>query len=121
MKSQSAPEASADTSARYLEEQRSQPAQDLHPVSLPAAYGESLIFIALNDQLVHARHYVSPLPTVPNSPQVPHLSLPTRIDLLTHSAVPSPPTQRSSGGCGEENGYEYPFQDLGATHFNSPH
>lgn len=89
MNSQSAPEASADTSARYLEEQRSQPAWDLLPVSLPAACQGSLIFITLNDQLVHARHYVLlPPPLSPSGPQVPHLFLPTRINLLTRSAVP---------------------------------
>lgn len=122
MNSQSAPEARADTSARYLEEQRSQPARDFLPVSLPTACQGSLIFITLNDQLVHARHYVlTPTPTVPIRPQVPHLSLPTRINLLTRSAVPSPPKQRSSGDCGEENGCRYQSQVLGATHFNLLH
>lgn len=87
MNSQSAPEASADTSARYLEEWRSQSTQDSLPDSLPAACQDSLLFMALNDPLIHVRHYVSPTQLFPTAPKCP--TSPGRLQKTSSPAVPS--------------------------------
>lgn len=90
MNSQSAPEASADTSARYL--QASRAAQDSGVLGATPQAQVSTPLTALSEHRCVCQipgGCALQAPTLPSRPGT----------LLTRSAAPSPPARTSSGGC----------------------